>query len=361
MRLTDEATGVSQGRTALRKAEHLQINLSADVQAKGVTAGFERYRLAHNALPQLAFDDVDTGVEALGQRLGAPLLISCMTGGAGTSGPINRTLALVAQEHRLAMGLGSMRVVLDDPTTIEDFRVRGVAPDVLLLANVGAVQLNYGVTAEDCRRLVEAVEANALVLHLNALQEALQPEGDADFRGLEERIGEVCAALPVPVIVKEVGWGISADVARRLFAVGVAGVDVAGSGGTSWSEVERHRLRDEVAREAAAAFRGWGNPTAECVREVRAIAGDRLVIGSGGVRDPLDVALALALGADLVGAARPFLLAASESLAALDVLIRTWIAVLRLVMFSTGSRTPRELRRAGLRDLETTAELRPRG
>jgi len=228
----------ADGRTASRKSEHIRVNLHEDVAAKGIRSGFDDYRFVPRALPELNFGDVDSSTELFGRRLSAPILISCMTGGTSEARRLNHTLARVAQRARFAMGLGSGRALLERPALVETFDVRSMAPDVLLFANLGAVQLNKGYGAGDCQRLVDVLRADALVLHLNALQEALQPEGDTCFEGVLERIGEVCRRLDVPVVVKEVGWGISPDVVRALMDVGVAAVDVAGAGGTSWSEVE---------------------------------------------------------------------------------------------------------------------------
>lgn len=327
-----------------RKAEHLRINIEQDVRAKGVSSGFERYRFDHCALPEIALENVDLSVTHFGRALHAPFLISCMTGGTPEATGVNRTLARIAQEFGFAMGLGSGRVLLEDPSTIESFDVRSVAPDLLLFANLGAVQLNKGYGAAQCRHLIKLVQADGLILHLNPLQEALQPEGDTDFSGLLGRIRELCSLLDVPVIVKEVGWGLSEHVVRELFRAGVAGVDVAGAGGTSWSEVERYRTRENWRVRVAAQFAGWGIPTAEAVRGARAVEQDGLVIASGGIRDGVDAAKAIALGADLVGIAGPFLRAASQGTEAARELAREVVEVLRIAMFSLGIRSIEELK-----------------
>src|SRR5215470_9683414 len=327
------------GATVSRKADHIRINLRSDVSAKGVTSGFEQYRFTHQALPELDLDQVDTSVELFGRRLLAPLLISSMTGGTAEASEINHALAEVAESAGLAMGLGSGRVLLEHPEVEDTFDVRATAPDVLLFANLGAVQLNKGVTVDDCRRLVERLRADALMLHLNPLQEALQPEGDACFSGLLGRIEAVCRQLEYPVVAKEVGWGIAPDAVRRLFEAGVAAIDVAGAGGTSWSEVERHRIEDPVRARVAAAFAGWGISTAEALRLARAAAPEAPIFGSGGIRGGLDVAKAIALGADLVGMARPFLLAADQGGAAAHDLAQELVEVLRIAMFCVGART----------------------
>lgn len=343
----------SPGGTASRKADHVRINLEEDVAAKGIDSGFDAYYFLHCALPEIDLDQVDPSTELFGRRLAAPLLISCMIGGTERAALLNRLLAEVAQELGLAMGLGSGRVLLEDPGVLETFNVRPVAPDVLLFANLGAVQLNKGYGADHCRRLVEALDADALVLHLNAIQEAVQPEGDTCFAGLLARIGELCRRLEVPVVVKEVGWGIAPDVARALVGAGVAAVDVAGAGGTSWTEVERHRIAEPWRARVAAAFAGWGIPTAECVRwAVRAAPGAR-IFASGGIRNGIDLAKAIALGADLVGVAGPFLRAAAEGREEARDLGRELVETLRVAMFGVGART--------LQDLRLTPRLRRRG
>jgi isopentenyl-diphosphate delta-isomerase len=243
------------------------------------------------------------------------------------------------------MGLGSGRALLERPELLETFDVRDVAPDVLLLANLGAVQLNKGYGVKECRRLVEMLRADALVLHLNAIQEAVQPEGDTVFRGLLEKIRTVCAELDKPIIVKEVGWGIAPDTVRALFDAGVAAVDLAGAGGTSWSEVERHRIGETWRANVAGAFAGWGIPTAECLRAARRIESRGMLIASGGIRTGLDVVKAVALGADLAGVAGPFLRAAASGYDATADLAREFTQVLRIAMFGLGERTLSDLRR----------------
>ncbi len=330
--------------TPSRKAEHLRINLERDVGAKGVDPGFDAYRLMHRAVPEIDLSEVDLSTELFGRKLAAPLLISCMTGGTHAARRINRRLARVAQEYGLAMGLGSGRALVESPDAIETFDVRSLAPGVALFANLGAAQLNKGYGVEECRRLVELLHADVLVLHLNPLQEALQPEGDTCFRGLLEKIAALCNQAEFPIVVKEVGWGIGAADVRALVDAGVAAVDVAGAGGTSWSEVERYRISEPWRARAAGAFAGWGIPTAQAIIDARAAVPDATLVASGGIRDGIDVAKALALGADLVGIAGPFLRAAADSLDAAHDLARELIETLRIAMFCTGARTPRSLR-----------------
>ena len=325
-----------------RKQDHLRICLDTDVRS-GVTNRLERHHLVHHALPEMALDEVSTATTFLGHALRAPLLISAMTGGTAEARDINRRLAAAAQELGIAMGLGSQRAALEDPSLMATYQVRDVAPDVLLFANLGAVQLNYGYGVDHCRRAVEEVGADALVLHLNPLQEALQPGGNTDFRGVLGRIEVVCRGLAVPVIVKEVGWGLSAEVAARLCEAGVAALDVAGAGGTSWSEVERHRgaSQDEIA--VAEAFVDWGLPTAESLRQVRCACPGLPVVASGGVLDGVEAAVCLALGADLVGMAATLLRPATDSVDAVVRRLRVVFRQLRVAMFCTGARTVPDL------------------
>lgn len=320
-----------------RKSNHIRINLQEDVDFKRVSTGFERYRFVHCALPDLSLDEVDTSTTLLGKCLAAPFLISSMTGGTPEAGTINQRLAEAAQAARVGMGLGSQRAALEDPALVDTYRVRHVAPDILLLANLGAVQLNYGYGPDECRRAVEMVEADALILHLNPLQEALQPEGETRFAGLLSKIEAVCRALEVPVVVKEVGWGISERVARQLADAGVAAIDVAGAGGSSWSQVEMHRATTERQRQVAAAFADWGIPTAESLLMARRGVPGLPIIVSGGIRDGIQMAKAIALGAAACGVAGPFLRAASTSTAAVAELIVTLTTQLRVAMFAAGA------------------------
>ena len=326
-----------------RKSEHLAINLEQDVDFPRVTTGLEDYRFAHNPLPEIALDDVDLVTSFLGKRLRLPVLISSMTGGTAEAQRINLNLAEGAQAAGLAMGLGSMRAVLEEPDLIDTFRVRHVAPDILLLANLGAANLNTGFGSGECQRTVDLVQADALILHLNPLQEALQVDGNADWRGLLAKIEDVCRKLTVPVVAKEVGWGISADGARRLVEAGVAAIDVAGSGGTSWSQVEMYRAPTERRRRLCAEFAHWGIPTAEAVTQVRAALPEIPLIASGGLRSGMDLAKSLALGADLGGLAGPFLKAANVSTQAVAELADELADMLRIAMFCTGIANVEEL------------------
>lgn len=323
--------------TERRKDDHIRINLDEDVQFPRVTTGLERLRFMHQALPELDLEAVDTRTTVFGKSLSSPLLISSMTGGTERARQINLTLAEAARSAGIALGLGSLRAALEDPVLAPTYDVRRVAPNILLFANLGAVQLNYGYGLEQCQRAVDMVEADALILHFNALQEAVQPEGDSRFSGLLARVEAICRGLEVPVIAKEVGWGFSPQAARQLADAGVAAIDVAGSGGTSWSEVEYHRAPTAQHANVARAFADWGIPTADSLRYVREAAPGLLVFASGGLRDGVDIAKCIALGAELGGMAGPFLQAAAQSVDAVNKLIWELSTQLRVAMFAAGA------------------------
>ncbi|MCW5887008.1 MAG: type 2 isopentenyl-diphosphate Delta-isomerase [Anaerolineales bacterium] len=328
--------------TGARKADHIRINLEEDVRS-GLTTGLEKYSFLHNALPELNLDEIDLSVEVFGKRLKAPLLISSMTGGTSEAGQINQTLAEAAQEGGIALGLGSQRAAIEDASLEPTFRVRNVAPDVLLFANVGAVQLNYGYGLNHLQRAVDMAEADALMLHLNAVQEAVQPEGDTNFSGLLKKIEIMCKQLPVPVVIKEVGWGISGELAKQLARAGVQAIDVAGAGGTSWSQVEMHRAKDPSQARLAAAFVDWGIPTAESITQVRQAVKTMRIFASGGLRSGVDIAKGIALGAELGGMAGPFLKAAVHSTKAVVQTIAEISRELQVTMFAAGAGDIRSL------------------
>jgi isopentenyl-diphosphate delta-isomerase len=327
-----------------RKAEHIRLALDPRMQL-GKSA-FDDYHFGHEALPEIDMAEIDLAVDFLGRRLAAPLLISCMTGGTETAGRINRNLAAGAEQTGVAIGVGSQRKALEDPAQAETFKVRGVAPTAPLLANLGAVQLNYGMGVRECRQAVDMIGADALVLHLNPLQEALQPEGQTDFSDLLPKIGEVVRALGAPVVVKEIGCGISGSTARALAAQGVRILDTAGVGGTSWARIEAERSGE---LELGELFAGWGLPTPLSIQEARGAEGITTVIASGGLRNGLDAAKAIALGADLVGMAWPFLAPATESPERVAEKVRRIVQELKICMFCLGVKTVAELRNVPLR------------
>lgn len=334
---------MTQGHLEQRKSDHIRINLEQDVHSR-ITSGLERLRFTHQALPEVDMTEIDLSQELFGKRLHGPLLISCMTGGTEEARMINRNLAAAAQQAGVAMGLGSMRAAVVRPSLADTFQVRDVAPDILLFANIGAVQLNYGFTAAQCQQAVDMIQADALVLHLNPLQEALQPEGDVNWHDLLRKIEDVVRASPVPVVAKEVGWGISPRAARQLADAGVACIDVAGAGGTSWSQVEMYRAKTDIQRGVAQAFVDWGISTADSLRHVRAYAPQLPVIASGGLKNGVDGAKCIALGATLFGMAGPFLRAATVSAEAVCDEVEVMLRQLRVVMLCTGNRTLVDLR-----------------
>ncbi len=325
-----------------RKADHIKINLEKDVRS-ALTTGLENYHFTHEALPELDLEQVDTSLSLFGKRLEAPILISSMTGGTADAESINMRLAEAAQEMGVAMGVGSQRAAIENPGQVKTFQVRRVAPDILLFANLGAVQLNYGYSINHCRQAVDMIEANALILHLNPLQEAVQDAGDTNFAGLAKKIEEICKKLEVPVIAKEVGWGISERTAKLLADCGVSAIDVAGAGGTSWSQVEMYRAPDEFTRQLAATFVGWGIPTADSILNVKKATPNTMVFASGGIQDGLDIAKCIALGATLGGMAGQFLKAAAISTKSAVQMMKLTKKQIEVTMFAAGASQLNEL------------------
>ena len=332
--------------TQIRKADHLRICLEDDVQFCNLTNGLDKYRFTHSCLPELDFSDVDIRTQFLNKFLKAPILISSMTGGTERAKTINCRLAKTAQKYGLAMGVGSQRIAVENPDLADTFAVRSLAPDAVLLANLGAVQLNYTYGLEQCLRVVDILQADALILHLNPLQECIQPNGDTKFKGLLGKIKQLCQQLKVPVIAKEVGNGISTAMATKLIDAGVAIIDVAGAGGTSWAKVESQRAENNLQRRLGRTFADWGISTADCIVQIRQQYPDLPLIASGGLRNGVEVAKAIALGADLAGLAFPFLQAASESEAAVDEAVELLIAEIKTVLFCTGNANLAELKRS---------------
>lgn len=339
---------VDSSTTQNRKADHLRVCIEDDVQFHQTTTGLERYRFTHCCLPELDRRNINLSTAFLGKQLSAPLLISSMTGGTELAKTINYRLAEAAQRYGIAMGVGSQRVAIENPQVTSTFAVRSIAPNILLFANLGAVQLNYRYGLDECLRVVDALEADALILHLNPLQESVQTKGDTNFAGLLTKISRLCEKLPVPVIAKEVGNGISAAMAQKLMEAGVRAIDVAGAGGTSWARVESERAQDSQQRRLGATFADWGLPTADCVKAVRSLSATLPLIASGGLRNGLDVAKAIALGADVAGLALPFLQAAAESEEALYELVEVLIAEITTVLFCTGTESLPGLREPGI-------------
>ena len=319
-----------------RKTDHININLDENVRSN-LTTGLERFRFHHRALPEINFSDVQLQSDLFNRSIKSPVLISSMTGGTDMAQRINSNLAVAAQETGIALGVGSQRVALENPKLAATFQVRKLAPDILLLANLGAVQLNYGYSVVHCQRVVDMIEADALILHFNAIQEAVQPEGNTKFAGLAEKIQTICHALSVPVIAKEVGWGFSVEDVKLLLDCGINAIDVAGAGGTSWSQVEMHRAQNENQARLAGSFINWGIPTVEAIQNVQRVDQNLKIIASGGLRSGIDIAKCLALGADLGGMASPFLKTAVNSAEKTIDEINLVTQEIKICMFGTGS------------------------
>lgn len=336
-----------ENHLSARKSDHIKISLTEDVRSS-MTSGLEAYAFVHQALPEIDLADILLEQTIFGKKVSAPILISSMTGGTPEAREINLRLAEAAQAMGVAMGLGSQRAALENPVLEATFQVRSVAPEILLMANLGAVQLNYAYGIDQCRRAVEMVEADALYLHLNPLQEALQPEGDTNFSGLVKKIEIICRELSVPVIAKEVGWGISEKAARMLVNAGVAAIDVAGAGGTSWSQVEMYRIQDPIRARVAGSFRDWGISTADSILAVKKTAPQLPVFASGGLRDGIDIAKCIALGAILGGMAGVFLKPATKSSQAVMDELEVIRQQIQVTMFAAGVKDIDGLRNAPL-------------
>ena len=330
------------GNLASRKDDHIRINRVENV-ASGLTAGFDEIHLRHESLPELSLDEIDLSTIFLGKKINSPILISSMTGGTEEGDQINERLAEAAERYGIPMGVGSQRISLQCVMQSSKFNIRKIAPSIPIYANLGAVQLNYGLDVEHCQRAVDLIDADALILHLNPLQEALQPEGQTNFSGLLQKIETVCKKVKIPVIVKEVGWGISIQTAKKLVDVGVECIDVAGAGGTSWALVEKFRNTEPWRIEMCENFKDWGIPTAQNISLLKMKLPGIPIIASGGIRNGIDAAKSIALGASLAGAAGSIFKVAMESQNALNLKIHQWIQELKITMFVTGSRTLKDL------------------
>jgi isopentenyl-diphosphate delta-isomerase len=335
------------GGMETRKRRHIDVCLSEAVDYQTVTTGLERYRLPYNALTQTDLGNVDLATDFLGARLRAPVLIGSMTGGAELSGTINRNLAVAAQQLGIGMMLGSQRIMLDNDSASTSFSVRDVAPDVLLIGNIGLAQLDE-LMVPDLVKALDHVGANALAVHTNPLQEAMQHEGDTDFSGSVARLRDIARSIDYPVILKEVGHGIGAAAAAELVDCPIAAVDVAGAGGTSWARVEQYVRYGEIRYPALAE---WGIPTAEALLEVRHTLPDVSIVASGGIRTGMDAAKALAMGADAVAVARPLLAPAIESPAAVVDWLQRFIDELLICLHGCGAANLAALRRRGVTTL----------
>lgn len=327
-----------------RKRRHIDVCLDGPVEYQTVTTGLERYRLPYNALTQTSLSRLQLGTEFLGKRLSAPVLIGAMTGGAELSGTINRNLAAAAQRLGVGMMLGSQRIMFDNDAVAASFAVRDYAPDVLLIGNVGMAQLSEHVMPV-LERALDDVGADALAVHTNPLQEAMQRDGDTDFTGSLERLRTLAATLKHPVMLKEVGHGIGATAAAELVGCPLAAVDVAGAGGTSWARVEQLVRYGEIRSPALAE---WGIPTAQALLEVRDTLPGVPLVASGGIRTGMDAAKALAMGASVVAVARPLLAPAIESADAVVDWLQRFIDELRVCLHGCGAADLSALRRGGV-------------
>jgi isopentenyl-diphosphate delta-isomerase len=335
-----------------RKDQHLDVVLSGRGR-HARDAGFDSIRFVHEALADLDHDKIDLGADFLGRRLKAPLLISAMTGGPARAEAVNARLAEAAQHLGIAFAVGSQRTALEHAAAAGlDLDLRRRAPDTPILANIGAAQLTRGFGLDEARRAVEMIGADALVVHLNPLQEACQPEGDRDWWGVGAALEALIRKMEVPVVVKETGAGLSGPTARRLIDMGAAAVDVAGAGGSNWALIEGERAADPADKAHAAVFADWGIPTARAIFDVRRACPDAVVIGSGGVRNGLDVARAIRLGADIVGQAAGVLEAATLSTEAVVAHFQGLVRQLRTACFCTNSGNLAALRGAPLQPID---------
>ena len=299
--------------TDKRKIHHVNI-VNADSEVDRRKYYFDSVQLVHRALPEIDLSEVDPSITFMGKRLSFPLLISSMTGGDhNLLRTINKNLAIAAEATGVAMCVGSQRVMFTNPKSKSSFEIRKFAPNALLFANLGAVQLNYGFTLEMCKQAIATVAADALYFHLNPLQEAIQPEGNTNFSGLAEKIGGITKNLQCPVVLKEVGTGISKKDIELVQKYGIKYIDIAGSGGTSWSRVEHHRRDEGESSNLGILFQDWGNPTPFTLQMLRPFRQELILIASGGVRSGIDMVKSIILGASLCGIATPFLEPAMES------------------------------------------------
>ncbi len=332
--------------TPSRKLDHLLIARDRSVESLPLN-WFSKISLLHEALPEEDLQEVNLEVDFLGHKISAPLLIEGITGGHADAEEINRALALAAQEYNIPIGVGSQRAALEHPELIPTFRVaREAAPDVPLIANIGATHIRGEAGIRNVQEVVSMIDADAVAIHLNALQEAVQPEGQPDYSGVLSALRDLSSEVGVPVVVKETGTGISAQTARAIERTGVAAIDIGGAGGTHWAIIEGHRYpQDHTLAPSPFSFSSWGIPSAVSIVEVSTATRELTIIGSGGVRSGLDAAKAIALGAHLAGSALPFLRAYYRGgLDAVKVLLKRFFAELAWAIFLTGSKSPKELR-----------------
>ncbi|WP_188205927.1 type 2 isopentenyl-diphosphate Delta-isomerase [Alkalibacillus aidingensis] len=328
-----------------RKSDHIQIVLNEEVTGTNMTTGLEKVKLIHNALPEIDFEEIEVSTQFLDYKLKTPFMISSMTGGAAMAETINKNLAVAAEEKGWILALGSTRALIESKEHHASFQLRTYAPTIPIIANLGAIQLNYGFGVDECKQIIEITEANSLVLHLNSIQEVVQQEGNTNFKDLLNKIEGLTRNLDVPVGVKEVGWGIDSSVAKKLYNVGVSYIDTAGAGGTSWSQVEKLRSQEIIKKTAAEAFSEWGNPTVDCITSINQELKTMPLIASGGMNTGVDAAKAIALGADTVGFAKSILKAATHSVDDVLQVMEIKELELRMAMFGIGAKTIKDLKK----------------
>ena len=336
--------------TSERKMSHLEICRDREVGSKEKSTHLGDVELVHNALPELDFEDMDLSVRVFGKTISVPVVISAMTGGHPETKKINENLAKAAKNLGIGMCVGSQRAAIENPKLEDSFRVvRKVSSEILVVANMGAAQLLSPKVVDYAERAIEMIDADALAVHLNPLQELVQPGGDTRYKGVLSGLSKLAASVKRPIIVKETGCGISREVAERLVGAGVSAIDVAGAGGTSWAAVEYYNAKlqgDSMKANVAETLWDWGIPTAMSLCEVSSLGSKVKIIASGGIGSGLDMAKSIALGADLVGVARPLLIPAFTSPKAVEAKLNRMIRELRVASLLTGSRTVKELKTA---------------
>ncbi|MDR1361622.1 MAG: type 2 isopentenyl-diphosphate Delta-isomerase [Holosporaceae bacterium] len=338
-----------QNKISNRKDEHLSIVLAEQVSDDRSGSSFDNYTFVHNALPEIDFANVDTSLKFLGRKMNLPIMISPITGGSERSKKINRALSELANDFKIGFAVGSQRGALTDKDLEVTYKIRQYAPDILVFANFGAVQLNYGFSLDECRRAIDMIDADALVLHLNPLHEIFQMEGNTNFSGLLKKIEHICAKLDAPVVIKEVGYGISAELAKKLADVGVYAVDIAGSGSISWGDVEGKKSNDIVKNSVSKVFAHWGNSTAQCLEEIAKNVKNIKIIASGGIKNGIDMAKSIAMGAEFCGNASEFLRRVVLSRSESEIFVESLALELKAAMFCLGCKNIAELRHVDMR------------
>jgi isopentenyl-diphosphate delta-isomerase len=334
-----------------RKKDHVELTVTDGTQYN-LSAGFERFRFIHNALPEVNSEDVSTEAELLGRTFSFPLFISSMTGGYAEAGPVNAIIAEFCEAENLPFGVGSQRAMLENESLTETFSiVRNNAPNAFICANIGGAQLIGGLSDKIITKLIDSIQADAIIVHLNPLQELMQPEGDRDFKGILDGIEQLVKDTELPVIVKETGAGISEHTARRLLNIGVEVIDVAGAGGTSWAKVENFRSSNESANHH---FDEWGIPTVECIQQLSKLEWERSfeIIASGGIRSSFDITKSLCLGAHFTASAQPVIKAINHNgYEGLEQLFSQWRNDLKTILTLLGCTNIKQLSGSHIREI----------